>query len=238
MTRFLLVHGSCHGAWCWRHVIPALEKLGHSAIAIDLPSHGADATPLKDVTLDSYRDAVLAAASPQTVIVGHSMAGYPISAAAEQHPDQMARLIYLCAYVPKDGVSLADMRTDAPYQPLLPAIRKSSDGLSFTIDPSYIKQVFYHDCPPETLVYAGARLCPQAIRPQATPLKLTHAFQSVPKSYIRCKNDGTIPPEFQTTMTKDWPERDVYDMDTGHSPFFADPNGLAQLLDRIVKGSA
>ena len=38
--RFVLIHGGFHGAWCWTRVIPELEKLGHEAIAIDLPGHG------------------------------------------------------------------------------------------------------------------------------------------------------------------------------------------------------
>src|SRR6201999_3476290 len=38
--RFVLIHGGFHGAWCWARTIPELEKLGHEAIAIDLPGHG------------------------------------------------------------------------------------------------------------------------------------------------------------------------------------------------------
>ena len=72
MSDILLVHGSCHGAWCWRDLIPALQELGHSPRAIDLPSHGDDTTPVNAVTLDSYADAVLAASTPDTVVVGHS----------------------------------------------------------------------------------------------------------------------------------------------------------------------
>ena len=55
MSDFLLIHGSCHGAWCWDDLIPELEALGHTARAIDLPSHGADKTPVAEVSLDSLR---------------------------------------------------------------------------------------------------------------------------------------------------------------------------------------
>jgi pimeloyl-ACP methyl ester carboxylesterase len=30
MTTFVLVHGSCHGGWCWKKVIPLLHKDGHN----------------------------------------------------------------------------------------------------------------------------------------------------------------------------------------------------------------
>ncbi|MDB5970608.1 MAG: esterase [Hydrocarboniphaga sp.] len=33
--RFVLVHGGCHGAWCWEKLIPELRKRGHEAVAID-----------------------------------------------------------------------------------------------------------------------------------------------------------------------------------------------------------
>ncbi|MEZ5867275.1 MAG: alpha/beta fold hydrolase [Defluviimonas denitrificans] len=84
MAEFLLIHGSCHGAWCWRDLIPALAALGHTARAIDLPAHGADTTPATEATLDLYADRILAAIDGPVTLVGHSAAGYPITLAAER----------------------------------------------------------------------------------------------------------------------------------------------------------
>ncbi|WP_164661857.1 alpha/beta fold hydrolase [Tropicibacter sp. Alg240-R139] len=235
MADFLLVHGSCHGAWCWRDLIPALEAQGHTTRAIDLPGMGADQTPLGEVTLDSCRKAVLAASTPDTLIVGHSWGGYPISAAAEDAPDAVRGLIYLCAYFPKDGLSMVERRRAAPHQPLVDAVLKSKDGLSYTIDSSRAPDLFYHDCMPDTVNYAMQHLCPQPIAPQATSLPTGAAFSSVPKSYIRCANDRTIPPEYQIEMTRDWPADRVHVMETSHSPFLSDPRGLAMLLTQIER---
>ncbi|SPJ29147.1 alpha/beta fold hydrolase [Falsiruegeria mediterranea] len=235
MADFLLVHGSCHGAWCWRDLIPALEAQGHAARAIDLPGMGADQTPLAGITLDDCRDAVLAASTPETLLVGHSWGGYPISAAAEAAPDKMRGLIYLCAYFPTDGMSMVDRRKRSPRQTLADAVVKSDDGVSYTIDPSRAPDLFYHDCPPEALSYAMQRLRPQPIAPQDTPLPTTAAFDSVPKSYIRCAQDRTIPPEYQAQMTRDWPVERVHVMESSHSPFLADPSGLAELLTQIER---
>jgi pimeloyl-ACP methyl ester carboxylesterase len=237
MAEFLLVHGSCHGAWCWRDVVPALSALGHSVHAIDLPGLGDDLTPTQDITLDLYAEAVLSASGPDTIIVGHSMAGFPIAAAAEAEPSNIGRLVFLCAYAPVDGLSLIDMRKRAPRQPLQDVLRISDDGLSWFIDPAHVEATFYHDCPAGTLEFATARLRPQAIKPQATPISLGENYASVAKSFIRCTDDQTIPPEYQATMVADWPRDDVFDFTTSHSPFFADPEGLAHLLDQIAKGS-
>jgi pimeloyl-ACP methyl ester carboxylesterase len=227
MADFLLIHGSCHGAWCWRDVIPALDALGHSARAIDLPGMGDDTTPLGDVTLAGCRDAVLAASTPESIVVGHSWGGFPISAAAEANPAGLRSLVYLCAYVPISGCSMGDMRKRAKRQLIMDAVRRAPDGDAYTIDPARVPNLFYHDCPPEAVADAASHLSPQPIAPQTTPLTLGVNFAATPKSYIRCQNDQTIPPEYQVEMTQGWPANTVYDMPTSHSSFFADPAGLA-----------
>jgi pimeloyl-ACP methyl ester carboxylesterase len=180
MADFLLIHGSGHGAWAWRDVIPRLRDLGHEARAIDLPGHGDDRTPLEAIRLETYRDAILSALGDRTVLVGHSMGGYPITAAAEAAPARVAALVYLCAYVPVAGLSLADMRRAGPRQPLAPAIRRAEDGLSFTFDPAMARELFYHDCPDEAVAFATARLCRQPVLPQETPLDETRHAETAP----------------------------------------------------------
>jgi len=29
MADFLLIHGAWHGAWCWKKLVPELQKAGH-----------------------------------------------------------------------------------------------------------------------------------------------------------------------------------------------------------------
>lgn len=234
MAKFLLVHGSCHGSWCWRDLIPELKALGHKVRAIDLPGNGHDGTELAEASLLACGAAVRAASDKKTVVVGHSWGGYPISAAAEVDPDGMRALVYLCAYVPRNGLSMVDMRKRAPRQPIVEAARRDASGVSYRIDPEMAPGLFYNDCPEEAVAYAVPRLGPQAILPQATPLELSSHFDRVEKFYIRCTADQTIPPEYQAVMVKDWPEDHVFEMPTSHSPFFADPKGLAALLDQIA----
>lgn len=235
MSDIVLVHGSVHGAWCWRDVIPLLEDMGHTVRAIDMPSHGSDPTPLSQVTLENCAASVVDALGTDTVVVGHSWGGYPITRAADIAPERIQRLVHLCTYVPMDGLSLVDMRKLATRQPLMQAVIRSNDGLSYHIDPRQTAEVFYHDCPEGTVAYANPRLCQQAIAPQVTPITLGDGSASVPKSYIRTLDDRTIPPEFQITMTNGWPSKDVYEMPCGHSPFFADPAGLVKLINHICQ---
>lgn len=232
MPDFLLIHGSCHGAWCWEDLLPHLAARGHRARAIDLPSHGQDPTAAAAVTLDLYADAILNAITAPVIVVGHSMAGYPITAAANRAQGRIRGLVYLCAYVPMAGHSLAQMRRMAPSQPLRDAIIVDATRTSFTIDPAKAVNRFYHDVPPSRAAWAVAQLGPQPILPQETPLTARHGL---PCHYLRCTQDRTIPPEFQARMTADWPAGHVQDLPTSHSPFLADPALLAQHLDRIAQ---
>lgn len=235
MADFLLIHGSCHGAWCWRDVIPALQAQGHSARAIDLPGHGDDGRDPASVTLEETAQAIVKALRPGTLLVGHSWAGFPISAAADLAPNLLGGLIYLCAYVPVGDQSLIDMRKAGPRQTIGNAAIKAADGASYTIDPAEAPRLFYQDCPPEAVEYALSHLRAQPILPQDTPLQLGQTWQDTPKAYIRCTKDQTIPPEYQAQMVADWPRNSVHEMQCSHSPFFADPQGLADLLGHIAK---
>ncbi|MFY0692930.1 MAG: alpha/beta fold hydrolase [Paracoccaceae bacterium] len=235
MSEFLFIHGSCHGAWCWRDVLPLMETRGLSARAIDLPSHGADATPAETVSLDDYADAILDVITDPVVLVGHSMAGFPITAAAQKAPEKIRALVFLCAYVPVPGQSLVDMRRAGPRQPLKGALSVSDDKKTYTVDPLRAAECFFQDVDPETQAWAVSNLCPQPIAPQDTVLDLTPASTSLPRYYIRTLNDQTIPPEYQETMAAGFPPDHVFEFETSHSPFLSQPRLLCETLDKIQK---
>lgn len=264
MAAFLLIHGSCHGAWCWREVIPALEALGHQARAIDLPAHGADPTPAAEATLAGYADAILAAIdglASSATLVGHSAAGFPITLAAELAPERIARLVYLCAYVPAPGRSLIDLRRAGPRQPLKGVLAADPGGITYSADPAGARAAFYHDCPEEAVAFALPRLCPEPILPQATPLPAPlpaplhgplhgplvgpgvwplvgpWVGPAVERHYLLCTDDRTIPPEYQAAMAAPFAPGHVARLPSGHSPFFSMPGRLAALLDRVASGA-
>jgi len=233
MARYLLVHGSGHGAWCWRDLLPRLAALGHDARALDLPGSGEDPTAPQQATLKSYGDAILASLTAPTILVGHSAGGFAITQAAETDPAQIARLVFLCAYVPRPGASLIDMRREAPEQPLSGALETSEDGHAYRFRDAALAANLYADCPPGTLDYARAHLGWQPIRPQSDSIAFTGRSAHVPRSFILCGNDRTIPPDHQRAMAAGHGD-DVHVIATGHSPFFAAPDVLAALLDRLA----
>src|SRR5436309_8605852 len=98
--RFALVHGAFHGAWCWERLIPELRALGHDAVAMDLPGHGA--RQAETSTLAGYRDAVLEVLRPGDVLVGHSMGCVVAALAADAFPD-LQEIVYIAGPLAVDG---------------------------------------------------------------------------------------------------------------------------------------
>ena len=138
MTQFLLVHGAFHGAWCWRKTVAELEKRGHRAKAIDLPGQGEDRTPLKEVTLDTMVDRIIAEIADlpgKVVMVGHSLGGIPITAMGQRVPDRIKALVYLSAFLPRDGEALLDIEGRNP-KPVVPvSMTFDAEHISGTIMP-------------------------------------------------------------------------------------------------------
>lgn len=227
MSEVVLVPGAAHGAWCWHRVVPRLTALGYSVTAVDLPQHGA-----ATVTLADYARAILSPIRDRAVLVGHSAGGVAITAAAEVAPERVAGLLYLCAYVPGPGQSVASLRRAGPSQPLAGTFRLTPDRRAFTFAPDTLDDRFYHDCPTEDRALARAHLTPQPIAPQEEALPATARAKALPRAYIRCTEDRAIPPDWQARMAGGMP---MTDLATGHSPFFAAPDQLAALIDRFAR---
>lgn len=216
----LLIHGACHGAWAWELAIPALADLGVAARAVELPGRGVAAT------LAAQVDAVVGAMRGPCVLVGHSAGGFAITAAASAV--WVRGLIYVCAYVPEVGRSLAQMRKDWPERPLDGAFVVDRARSVFGFDQTRSKDLFFHDCED-----ASARLCQDALQPMETALLNVNAAQALPRGYIRCLKDRAIPPAFQAHMARGIGEQSA--LPCGHSPFFAMPARLAAEIAAMAR---
>lgn len=231
MSTFILVHGSWHGAWCWDRVVPLLEARGHRAIAVDLPGHGADRTPAAALTFAAYVERVtdVIDAQPEPVVlVGHSMGGTMVTAAAEARAEKVATLIYVTAYLPADGQSLLDLaRTDAASR-ILPNL--VVDGGMHWVRDEALVEVFLHDCSTEDRAFAIPRLVHEPLSVVETPVRTTAArFGRIPRTYIEATADHAVGIDLQRRMHAATPCR-VMALPTGHSPFFAAPAALADAI--------
>ena len=105
---FVLVHGTGHGGWCWRFIVPLLRAAGHDVYTPTLTGLGASShllyelnnrisldTHFKDVTNTLFYEDL-----SDVVLVGHSYGGMVITGVAAKEPRRLAQLVYFDAYLP------------------------------------------------------------------------------------------------------------------------------------------
>jgi pimeloyl-ACP methyl ester carboxylesterase len=160
-----------------------------------------------------------------------------ISAVGQRVPEQVERLVYLCAFVPADGMSLLSSDpTESGAGALAGKIRRGDDGASVVIDDAAVAAAFYHDCSEEDVAFARARLVPQPSVPLGEAVALTDAaFGRLRKSYIECTTDRAVPIAAQRAMCARAGIDSVVTLNTSHSPFFSAPSLLADALEELIR---
>lgn len=205
----------------------------------DLPGHGEDRTPAAEVTLQGYTDRVveaLDASSEPVVLVGHSLGGTAISQAAEQRPEKIEKLVYLCALLLPDGKSASENSQEDTDSVAFNNVEVQGDLGRILITEEGLKEALYHDCPEEDFERARRLITPQPIAPLGTPVQVTEEnFGSVRRTYVHTTQDRTASPAAQEKMYAELPCEKVVSMATGHLPFFAAPEELAGHLDSLAK---
>ncbi|GAA1243625.1 alpha/beta fold hydrolase [Kitasatospora nipponensis] len=118
MTTFVLIPGACHGAWCFEPLARELRLAGHQAYPLTLTGVGERRHLLgASVNLDTHiEDLVNLLTDEQitdAVLVGHSYGGMVITGAADRLPERVSGLVYVDAFVPRDGDSCWTLTTDS-----------------------------------------------------------------------------------------------------------------------------
>jgi pimeloyl-ACP methyl ester carboxylesterase len=232
VATFGLVHGAYHGGWCWSELVPRLTSLGHSAVAVDLPTEDPEAGAQR------YAETVVQALDGRhndddIVLVGHSLAGLTIPVVATLRPVQ--HLVYLCALVPRPGASFNQVQAEAPmfshYTPAVAAVGHSDGSASCPEERAL--DLFYHDCEPDLARWAARQLRRQHWRVlrETTPLS---AIPDVASSYFVCDADRAIDPTWSRAAARQALGVEPVELTGGHSPFLTQPAKLAELLSSLV----
>ena len=240
--RFVLIHGGFHGAWCWDRTIPELGRLGHEAIAIDIPGHGTRVH--EEATMANRLDAVLDVLQPDDVLVGHSGGGLEITRAADAAPDLVSHVVYLAAALPLEGLLMQealvyrdDGSTEGDYDVtgMLQHLRFNDDGSMEFASVEGAQSLFYHDCDAATARWAFERLTPERAGDTATtPITVPRFWEAeLPRSFIVCLQDRAQP-RWLADVTARRLGVEPLAIDASHSPFLSRPAELAQLLVRAT----
>jgi pimeloyl-ACP methyl ester carboxylesterase len=219
----VLVHGAWGGSWCWERVVPLLEEQGLRVTAVDLPSVGAPGGDGADLTTDARAVAdVLDGIDGSKVLVGHSYGGMAVTAAAAGRSD-VARLVYLSAFMPDAGESLFSLTGGAP----APWIEILDDGRSIP-NADYVREHGYSDCDEATREAAIARLRPQVTAPFRGEIEVA-AWRSIPSTYVVCSEDASLPPSLQREVFAPR-AREVVEIAAGHHAYYSQAAAVAGIL--------
>jgi pimeloyl-ACP methyl ester carboxylesterase len=201
----------------WDPVLPLLAEThvvvlsGMDDAATGIEQHGRDVVALLEER--DLRDAVL---------VGHSYGGMPITVAAELAPQRLVRLVYLDAFVPRDGESAFDIRPD-----LVPCLRGwAVDGVIPPIDPDFLGIDTE-----EQAEFIRARMMPTPLRCfEDRVVVRSEAAAALPRSVVLCGRSG-YRRRAEELRAEGW---DYHELDTRHMAMLTAPDDLAALLTRIA----
>lgn len=234
---YILVHGAWQAPYVWDAVRADLEKKGNKVIVVELPGHGADATPPQNLSLDVYRDKVIDAISKaegQVILVGHSMGGMVVTHVAEKVPSKISKLVYIGAFLPASGQALTDLAFSDPASKLGPSLVPSADKLTLDVKHDSLTHLFINDGTQAVKESVVTHYRAEPAIPFTNKVTVTNNnFGAVNKVYIKTLQDIVISPGLQDRMIAAAGIKTVYEVNTSHSPFLAQPHTVSDLLLKI-----
>jgi len=236
----LLIHGAWEGAWSWKDTINFLERSGHEVIAIDLPGHGNDKTPIADITLQLYvnrvKDEVINIGKP-VVLVAHSFGGFVVSQVAEEMPENIEKLIFVASAVPYDGKNAVEVFMTDEDSEFLENLIYSEDKQSVSMSRETILNVIFTGATETQIDKVIPQLVNQATKPFLEPVITTEEkFGSVSKAYVATTMDRVVSPKAQR-FTQEFlgiDDEEVITLEFGHVPLETAPEELAKAIEKLA----
>lgn len=230
MATYVLVPGGWSGGWQLRTVANHLRTYGHEVFTPTLTGLGERvhlAHP--DVDLETHIQDIVNVIRFEDLtdvfLVGYSYSGMVTTAVAERIPERLAQLIYIDAYVPDDGQSLADILGPQVMAMLRDVAQQYGDGWRLPHNPP--DAPFRTDHPLNTAFQAVRLQHPGAL--------------ALPRTFIFCTegkdpNDPIMSPIAQAgARAKVDPSWHYYELATGHVPWETMPQALADILHRTAE---
>ncbi|KAK4275626.1 hypothetical protein QN277_018672 [Acacia crassicarpa] len=247
---YVLVHGSCHGAWCWFKLKPLLESVGHRVSVVDLAASGIHPAKIEDLhSLSDYSEplmkllAALPAGDEKVVLVGHSYGGMNIALAADLFPHKIALTVFLTAFLP-----------DTNHRPsyVLEQFQEKIGGggwldteicdrgslKTLLLGPKFLSTRLYQLCSKEDVELANALMRPSSYFVDNLS-KINNfskeGFGSVPRAFITCNQDLGMSLEFQQWMIQNSGVNEVLEIkDADHMAMLSTPQELCDALLQLA----
>ncbi|XP_028780159.1 polyneuridine-aldehyde esterase-like [Neltuma alba] len=245
---YVLVHGVCHGAWCWYKLKPRLQSSGNKVTVLDLAASGINPKRIEDIrSFSEYSGPLLELLeslppSEKVVLVGHSFGGLSLALAMDRFPHKIELAVFLTAFVPdtKHPPSYVIEQQDrAELNEVYNMEISSSGSASMIFGSKCLSTKLYQLCPIEDLELAKMLIRPGYLfveELQKAKNFSEEGYGSVPKAYIVCGEDAIIPLEYQSWMIENAGIDHVLEIkDSDHMAMLSRPQEVCQSLIQIAQ---
>jgi len=230
---FVLVHGAWHGGWCWRRVADRLRGGGHAVFTPTLTGLGERAHLLRaGIGLTTHIADVVNAMKWErltgVVLCGHSYGGFIISGVAEAMAPAIRSIVFLDAFVPRDGEAPQTLTSPAVQEGVRAALQRGDVGM-----PPRSAEAFGVNQADRAWVDS---LCvPQPIATFTDKIALSGAAgRIVGKTYIRAANYANPGFDRALAAARADPSWRTYEVPCGHDVMVDMPDRLTEILLEVA----
>src|ERR1700686_1320196 len=223
MKNIVLVHGGFVDGSGWKGVYSILKKDGYNVSIVQNPT-----ISLKDDVAATKR--ILAAQDGPAILVGHSSGGAVITEAGND--PKVAGLVYITAFAPDKGESVATLIQNPPPGAPVPPILPPQDGYLF-LDRAKFPASFAADVNAEKAAFMADSQVPWGV--EALNGKNSEpAWKAKPSWYLIVTDDKMIPPDAQRSMSKRAGST-VVEVKGSHAIYVSQPEAVAALVEQAAK---
>ena len=223
MKNIVLVHGGFVDGSGWEGVYSILKKDGYNVSIVQNPT-----ISLKDDVAATKR--ILAAQDGPAILVGHSYGGAVITEAGND--PKVAGLVYITAFAPDKGESVATLIQNPPPGAPAPPIMPPQDGYLF-LDRAKFPASFAADVNAEKAAFMADSQVPWGV--EALNGKISEpAWKAKPSWYLIVTDDKMIPPDAQRSMSKRAGST-VVEVKGSHAIYVSQPEAVAALVEKAAK---
>jgi pimeloyl-ACP methyl ester carboxylesterase len=222
----ILVHGGFVDGSGWQGVYRILKKDGYAVTVVQNPTFS-----LADDVAVTKR--ALASQSGPAILVGHSYGGVVITEAGND--PKVAGLVYIAAFAPDKGESVAALIKDPPPGAPVPPILPPQDGYLF-LEKTKFAASFAADVGADVAEFMADSQVPWGVEALGGAISQP-AWKTKPSWYLVSTEDKMIPPDAQRAMSKRAGST-VVEVRGSHAVYVSQPQAVASLIEKAAKGSA
>ena len=223
IRNIVLVHGGFVDGAGWEGVYKILKKDGYNVSVVQNPT-----ISLEDDVRVTKR--ILAAQDGPAILVGHSYGGAVITEAGTD--SKVAGLVYITAFAPDKGESVATLIKNPPPGAPVPPILPPEDGFLF-LDRTKFPASFAGDVDPEKAAFMADSQVPWGVEALSGAIS-EPAWRTKPSWYLVVTDDKMIPPDAQRAMSKRAGSK-VEEVKGSHAIYVSQPEAVAALIEQAAK---